>query len=186
MAHSIITSPTLVFEDALSNPNNASTAAIVIITSLLMAVTAYLFISSPLLAGYYFVAGIIQWVVFTVIVWFFELAHVKRRKQLLSTRFSQVASACGKLWTINLASSVLLVIMSFLVNNVGGAILLIIVPILVIFFIVLTLGWIIGSAKLLKVVTGLSRGKLFINWVILLVLNSAVFGFLMLLLTRAI
>ena len=178
MAFDVVTSPTKAFESAFERPRLGVAAVVVLLTAILSALASYIFLSDVMQAGFLLVASLIQWFVFTVIVWFFEFVHVRKRKQLSGTKFSQVASVTSKLWTINLIGSILLVIMALIVPIGSNLLLAVLLPIVLILFIVLVVGWIIGSVKMLKVVTGAKKGRLFINWLILVILNGVLFSFI--------
>jgi len=186
MVLSVISSPTKAFESAFHNPRLGISLIVVLLAAAFFALASFLVFSDALLAAYFFIASLIQWLVFSVLVWFFEFVHVRKRSQLTGTNFFQIASVTSKLWTLNLASSILLAVIAFLLPRISEPLLTVVFAIVVICAVVLLAGWIVGSIKMLKVVTGASRARLFVNWLILIIINSVIVSFITLLLTRAV
>lgn len=184
MAFSVLTSPSKAFEDAFANPHGGKIALVVLLTALVSAASSFLFLNNVILAGYFFVSSVISWFALTLVVWFFEFVHIKRRKGMLGTHFVEVASATAKLWTLNLAGAVLMLIMVLVSTRIADPLLTIVFFILIALMIIVFIGWLVASAKLLKFVTGSEGAKLLINWIILIILNAAVSGLLMLLVSK--
>lgn len=184
MVFGALFSQTKSFEDAFHSPSVGYVLAVVIINAIILGAAAHQF-SNNMLAGVFVLAvALVQWAVFAVLVWFFELIHVKRRRSAGDTHFVQSAGAVAKLWSINLASSVIagvLVLLRFVLSESALYVVLIIAAIL---FVVLLIGWLVGSYKLIRIVTGASGAKLFVNWLIVIFLNWLLVGVLSLALSR--
>jgi len=186
MVFGILTAPTEAFETAFDNPNAGRVLLVVLLTALISGFSSYLFLNSVTMGAFFFISSVVQWVVLTLVVLFFEFVHIKKKKGISGTHFAGVASATGKLWTLNLCSSVLLFVMLFVSTRLSEPLLTIVFLILLALLVVLFLAWIIGSLKLLKVVTSVTGAKLLINWVILLILNAAISSLLLLLVSNLI
>jgi len=186
MVFSIITHPTRVFTNCFDSPKNGKSLAVVFLTAIITALAGYALLGNVLTAGLFFVTALIQWFVFSIVVWFFGFAHNGRVKKNQRVSFSQIVSVTGKLWTLNLASTILMLFMALIVPYASDILLLIVFAIMAILFIILFIGWIIASIKMIKVVTGAKKGKLVINWIILIILNGMVISFITFLITWAI
>ena len=182
MVFSVLTHPTKAFTERFDEPRIGLALVVVLLTALVTFLASYVFLSNYLAAGVLCLTSIIQWFVFTLIVWFFGFAHNGRMKSKSKINFSQIASVTGKLWTINFASSILMLIMALVLPSASDVLLLIVAAVMVILLIVLSIGWIISSIKMLKVVTGAKRGRLVINWLILIILNGVLLSFISLVL----
>ena len=178
MVSSVIFSPTKAFEEAFSNVNISGAIITVVLSALFLGLAAY-WVSANLTAGvYFFISTIVQFLVLCALVWFFEFIHVRKRKMMVGTAFSKIVSVVGKIWLINLIGSIIFALMAFLVTHLNYFLLEIIGVIALVLTIVLVVAWIVASFRMLKVVLGVARGKLLINWIILNILNALISSFI--------
>jgi hypothetical protein len=178
MATSVIFSPTRAFEDAFDEPNSISAIIVVLLAGFFLGWAAYL-VSTVFVAGvYFFLINLVQFLVLCAMVWFFELVHVRKRKMMTGTAFSKIVSVVGKLWLINLVGGLILFLMAYLVNHIQFYLFEVVGLIGCVIAIVLVVAWIVASFRLLKVVLGISGGKLLINWLILNILSAFITSFI--------
>lgn len=184
MVFGLISHPTKAFEDAFSRPKLGAGAAVILLTAIFSALAGFVFFGNQVLAGYLFASSIIQWIVFSLIVWFFGFVHTGKKRSSAGTKFSNIASVTTKLWSVNLIGAFLLLVMALVLAQGSNMLLLVVFVVALILAIVLFIAWLIGSIKMLKVVTGAKRGRLIINWIILIVLNGILWSFIALLITN--
>jgi len=177
MSGNVFMSPTKTFEDAFHNPDVSSALIIVLLAGVFLSLAAYLTTASWIVSVYLFIVNLAQWLILSAIVWFFEFIHVRKRKRLPGTEFSQSASVVGKLWVINLAGSVLLAIIAFILPFASVALMFVLGPLFVLVTLILIVCWVIASFKMLKVVFGKERWVLLINWLIINILNVITINF---------
>jgi hypothetical protein len=177
MAENIFTNPTKVFEESFNNPSISSALIVVLLAGIFLSLAAFLVTTSWLVSIYFFIINLAQWIILSAIVWFFEFIHVRKRKRLPGNDFSQSASVVGKLWVINLAGSVLLALVAFILPFASDSLMFILGPLFLLVSIVLIVCWLIASFKMLKVVFGKEKLVLFINWLIINILNIVMINF---------
>jgi hypothetical protein len=184
VSESVFFAPVKVFQSAFDSPDVSSALSVVLLTGLFLAAAVFLVLGDVVSIIFSFVSNLIQWIVFSALVWFFEFVHVRRRKRMSGTSFSQCLSVVGKLWLINFVLSVLFFAVALAFLLLGEELFFIAGAVFVLASIALVIFWIIASFKLLKVVFGVERGKLFVNWVILNIVNGLTVGFVLMLLAR--
>lgn len=168
---SVLFSPTKSFEDSFREPSMGSALIVVLLSSLFLALAVFFMTNQLISSAYFFVINLVQWVVLSGIVWFFEFVQVRKRKRMTGTTFEQIASLVGKLWTINLVGSIFLAIVAFILPFVGGTLMNLLGPTLAIFAILVLLSWLVASFKMLKVAFGAEKWKLLFNWVLVNLIN---------------
>jgi len=173
MVFDVIFAPTKSFEGVFHNPNINSALIVVLTTGLFLGLATFFVTASLLPSIYMFGLNIIQWLVFAGVVWFFEFIHVRKRKRMMGTSFEQCACVVGKLWGINLIASVIIVLIAFCLNFISSVFLAVLTPFILIIGMILLVSWVVASFLMLKVVLGVSGGKLLINWVIANILNAS-------------
>jgi len=171
MTGNVFMNPTKTFEEAFHNPSIGSALIVVLLAGIFLSLAAYFTTASLIVSVYLFIINLAQWLILSAIVWFFEFIHVRKRKRLPGTEFSQSASVVGKLWVINLAGSVLLAIIAFILPFASTALMFVLGPLFVLLSLLLIICWIVASFKMLKVVFGKEKWVLLINWIIINVLN---------------
>ncbi len=185
MVLSVLFHPTEVFKKVVSDSEGYSPWLVVILAGIFLAIIGYYSSSGNLFSGLYlFIANIVQWFILTVFVWFFVFVHSRKRKGLSEKGFTQSAVATGRLWTLTLATNIIMAIISIFYGLVTVFPINVLALIGVIVSIILTLGWIVASYKMLKVLSGISGGKLVVNWIILLILNMLTSAFIVGLIAR--
>jgi hypothetical protein len=184
MGGNVFFAPTKAFQEAFDNPDVNSSLLIVLLAGLLLGIAVYLVLNDVVSSIFAFATNIIQWVVFSALVWFFEFVHMRKRRRMAGTSFSQCLSVVGKLWVINLAAGVLLFIVALLFPFLGDLSSLIIGVIFVLATIVLVIAWIVASFRMLKVVFGIEKGKLLINWIIINLVNGLTISFIVAVLAK--
>jgi hypothetical protein len=177
MVFNIIFHPTKTFEDAIEEHNFGSSIIIVLLTSLFLSLSAFFLTASVFWAAYAFAFSLIQWLVFSIIIWFFEFIHVKKRKSV-ETTFAKCAAVVGRLWEINLIGSILVAAVTFILPIGGRSLMFFVVPIFLFLGVILLLAWIVASFRMLTVLFGAKRLKLVFNWIIINVLNAIMISFI--------
>jgi hypothetical protein len=184
VALSVLFHPTEVFKKVVLDPEDYSPWLVVLLAGIFLAIIGY-FATANILSGVYmFIANLVQWIILTVFVWFLTFAHSKKKKGLIEKGFTQSAACTGKLWTLTLLTNVIMAIISIFYAYVTIFPFNVLSLIGVIVSIILTLGWLVASYKMLKVLLGTSGWKLFINWIILLILNVVTSAFIVGLIAR--
>ncbi|MFA6269460.1 MAG: hypothetical protein WCW13_05090 [archaeon] len=178
MVFSIIFHPTKTFETALEVANVSKALIIVLLSGLFFGLAAFFLTAQLVPAIYLFIFAIVQWLVYSAIVWFFEFVHVRKRKKMVGTSFTQCACVVGELWKINLISSILAAFVAFIFPFSSDALLLVVGSIFMIIIVILVIAWIVASFKMLKVLVGVHKWKLVINWAIINLLNLMIIGFI--------
>ncbi|MFA5931603.1 MAG: hypothetical protein WC821_04825 [archaeon] len=173
----VLFSPTKSFEDAFHEPSMGSALITVLLSSVFISLAVFFMTSQLIPSAYFFVVNLVQWIVLSGIVWFFEFAHVRKRKKMTGTTFDQIASVVGKLWTINLVGSIFLAIVAFILPFATANLMNLLGPLLAIFAIIVLLSWLIASFKMLKVVFGVEKWKLLFNWVLVNLINIVTIAF---------
>ncbi len=186
MVLSAVFHPSKAYEKIFNYPNNGLSALVALLTAIVFAASVYILVSEPVLSAFSFFMNLIQWLVFTVVLWFFGLAHTGRKKHAKEITFSQCAALTSKLWTINLLGAVIMLIFVGIIPYLAYAYLLPVLVILVVIAVMLLVAWIVSSIIMLKVVFETESLKLLVNWVILLILNAFIVGFISNLIIRTI
>ncbi|MCX6803979.1 MAG: hypothetical protein NTY48_05430 [Candidatus Diapherotrites archaeon] len=184
MVAGVIFSPTRAFENAFNNSFSFISVLVPIFTSLLLALVVFGFIGDAFLAGFFFITGFIQWLIFILVIWFFEFVHIKKRAKLKSTEFRQFVSVVSKLWNINLVGSLLMALIVFVVFRLSQNIVFVLFPIIIVVMVILAVGWIVASGRMLKVVFGISGLKLLVNWILIMAVVVLLNSFVSVLLSR--
>jgi hypothetical protein len=184
MVTSVFLHPTKAFEEGYHNPNVESAVIVVLITAFLMALAVYFTMGNLFASVFMFAVNIIQWIIYSALVWFFEFVHVRKRKKMVGAEFSQILSVVGKLWIINLVGAAIFAIVAIVLPISSKFVLMILGPVLLLALLIVTVAWFVASFKMLKVVFGADRLKLVINWVILNFLNGVVASFVTAFLAR--
>ncbi|MFA6064317.1 MAG: hypothetical protein WCW44_01600 [archaeon] len=179
MCASVLFSPTKAFEDAFHNEDIKGAFGIVLISGILMALASF-FISANIYTSIYFVLlNFAEWLLFSGFVWFFEFVHVRKKKRLIGISYAQCLSVVGKLWAINLVGALVFALTALFGPMVSSGLLMFLGVLFILFSIILTVAWLVGSYKLLKVVLGVTGSKLALNWIILTILYGLTLGIIL-------
>ena len=184
MSASVLFQPTAAFEDAFHNENAKGALMVVLLTGLFTALAVYFISANIFTSAFTFLMNIIQWLVFAGFVWFFEFVHVRKKKHLVGVNFSQCLSVVGKLWTINLLAAIVFAFTSYFAPIASAGLVMFLGILLVLSSLILIVAWLIASFKMLKVVFGVERGKLFVSWVLINILNGLTIGIITTILTN--
>ncbi len=176
MCASVLFSPTKAFEDAFHNADLKGAFGIVLIAGILMALASYFVLGNIYVSLYFFILNLVEWLIFSGFVWFFEFIHVRKKKHLIGVSYEQCLSVVGKLWAVNLVASLVFAFTAFLGPIVGSGLLMFLGILFILCSIILTIAWLIASYKMLKVVLGVSGLKLALNWIMLTVLYGLTIG----------
>jgi|GEM_PF-1866469 len=184
MVLSVLFHPTEVFKKVIAEPEEYSPWLVVVLAGIFLAIIGY-YSSTDILAGVYmFIANIVQWLILTIFVWFFVFVHSRKRKGLSEKGFTQSAACTGKLWTLTLVTNIIMAIIAIFFRVVTVFPFNVLALIGVIVSLIITIGWLVASYKMLKVLSGIGGGKLFVNWIILLILNVVTSAFIVGLIAR--
>jgi hypothetical protein len=178
MVFNIVFHPTKTFQSALESPNMSRAVMIVLLTALFFALAGFFLTAKILPAVYLFIFTIVQWVVYSAIIWFFEFIHVRKRKKMTGTSFAQCASLVGELWKINLISGVLFAVIAFILPFSNSNVLFIVGAVFIIIALVLLAAWLVASFRMISVLVGVQKWKLIVNWVVINLLNILLVGFI--------
>jgi len=170
--------PTSSFETAFFEPKKGKALIVVSLASLFLAIAVFLLTGSLVYSGFAFAINLINWFVFSSVLFFFEFVHAKKKNKKNEKGFLKSASVCGVLWEINLAAYLLLVLGVWCIPFIGVSLFNIVVGLFFVLLIALVVIWVIASFKMLKVVFGAEKGKLVLNWIILMVLNALIVSFI--------
>jgi len=179
MSASVLFQPTAAFEDAFHNENAKGALMVVLLTGLFTALAVYFISANIFTSAFTFLMNIIQWLVFAGFVWFFEFVHVRKKKHLIGISYSQCLSVVGKLWAINLVGALVFALTALLGPMVSSGLLMFLGVLFILFSIILTVAWLVGSYKLLKVVLGINGSKLALNWIVLTILYGLTLGIIL-------
>jgi len=178
MIKNTIFHPTASFENAFFQPNERKAFLVVALAGLFLSVLVFLLTTSLVYAVFAFVINLINWFVFSGVLFFFEFAHTKKKNKKTEESFSKSSCAVATLWEINLLAYIILVLGVWLIPFFGGVLSNIAVGLLFVLLLVIVIMWVIASFKMLKVVFGAQRGKLLLNWIILMLLNALIASFI--------
>lgn len=168
----------IAYERVLARPNDGLSVLVALLTATVFAAGVYILVSEPILSLFFFFMNLVQWFVFTLVLWFFGIAHSGRKRYYKEVTFSQCAALTSKLWTINLFGAAIMFVFVIISPYITYNYLFPVLAVLAIISLVLLVAWVVSSIVMLKVVFEAESFKLFINWVFLLVLNAFVVGFI--------
>jgi len=171
----IFSSPTQAFEMAFYEPNMSELKGVVFLSSFFLSLILFLLSGDLLIAGYMFIINIIQWVILSTIVWFFEFVHVRKKSRLDGPSFMQSAAVASKLWAINIIGYIVVILWILLLPFIGS-VSLVLFPLFVIVLLLVVIAWLISSLKMVAFLCKAKGLKLFINWILLLFLNGIISG----------
>jgi hypothetical protein len=166
--------PTSSFESAFSSGNNKKALLTVSLAGLFLSIGIFLLTSNIIYSVFAFFLNIINWVVLSGIVFFFEFVHARKKSKSSVNGFVKSSSAVGVLWEINLLAYFLISLGAGIIPIFRGFLLNAAIGVLFVLLIFCAVVWIIASFKMLKVVFKAENGKLVLNWIILMLLNSLV------------
>ena len=170
--------PTSSFETAFFESNKQKAFLKVALAGLFLSLAIFFLTTSIVYSVFAFGINIINWLVFSGVLFFFEFAHSKKKSKKTSDSFWRSACVVGELWGINLIAYLILFIGVWLIPIFRGLLSNVLIGLLFVLLILLVIVWIIASFKMLKVVFGAQRGKLLLNWIILMFLNSLIVSFI--------
>jgi hypothetical protein len=159
--------PTKCFKKAIEAPSIILSIIIVIIAGIIFGGFAYT-LTGNFLAG--IATGIIfftQWLLLSIIYWLAEFMFTPKKKTLIRTNFSGIATAVGKLWLFVVAAGIFFAIA--LLGDIFAAISGIIIFILSILFI-------IDSFILIRTILDTSNGRALIAWIISIIIFILLMG----------
>jgi len=178
MVLSVVFSPTKAFAKALESPNGLVAFLVALFAAIFFAIASYLLTLEPIIAGFFLVLNFVQWLVLVFLVWFFSVAHDRKKKSHEFASFVECASVVSRLWQINLISSVIMLLLVLITPFIPALAYLAVLIIFGVILVVLFVGWLVASFKMLKAVTSKKGLNLFINWAIVLVLNALIVSFI--------
>ncbi len=178
MIANTILHPTSAFESSFFEPNKRKAILVVSLASLFLSVAIFFLTASVIYSIFAFAINIINWFVFSGVVFFFEFAHAKKKSKKAENSFWKSACVTGTLWEINLFAYFVLAISAWFIPFIRGFFFNIAVGALFVLLIFSVIVWVIASFKMLKVVFGAERGKLLLNWIILMILNGLIVSFI--------
>jgi hypothetical protein len=159
--------PSECFKKSIEAPSIPISIIIVIIAGIIFGGFAYT-LTGNILAGV--ATGIIlfaQWLVLSIIYWIAEFMFTPKKKTLIRTNFSGIATAVGKLWVFVIIAGIFFAIA--LLGGFFSAIAGIIIFILSILFI-------IDSFVLMRTILDTSNGRAFIAWIISIIIFALLMG----------
>ncbi len=169
--------PTKSFEKSFLEQNKRKAIIVVALASLFLSLTIFLLTSSLIYSVFAFIINIINWFVLSGVLFFFEFVHTKKKNRKNESNFWKSASVVGTLWELNLFAYIVMLFSVWLIPFFSGLLANILIGVLFILLIIIAVIWLIASFRMLKVVFGMQKGKLLLNWIILMVLNSLVVSF---------
>lgn len=174
MIFNTIFHPTSSFESAFLEPNNKKALMVVSLAGLFLAVAIFLLTYNVIYAGFAFVTNFLNWIIFSLILFFFEFVHARKKNKASVNGFAKASSVVGTIWEINLLAYLVMVLGIIILPFVSGLLFNIVAGGLFVLLILLVIIWVIASFKMLKVVFKAKKGKLLLNWIILMLLNSII------------
>ena len=169
--------PTSSFEKSFLEQNKRKAILVVALASLFLSLTVFLLTSSLIYSVFAFIINIVNWFVLSGVLFFFEFVHTKKKSRKSESNFWKSACVIGTLWELNLFAYLVMLLSVWLIPFFSGLLADILVGLLFLFLILIAVVWLIASFRMLKVVFGVQKGKLLLNWIILMVLNSLVVSF---------
>lgn len=169
--------PTSSFEKSFFEPNKRKAVLVVVLASLFLSLAVFLLTTNLIYSGFVFITNIVNWFILSGVLFFFDFAHAKKKNKGSERIFWKSACVVGTLWEINLLAYLILVLGVWVIPFFSGLIANIMVAALFILLIFLAVVWLIASFRMLRVVFGAQKGKLLLNWIILMVLNTLLASF---------
>ncbi len=166
--------PTSSFEKSFFEPNGRKSMLVVALAGLFLSIAVFLLTTSVVYSIFAFAINIINWFVFSGVLFFFEFIHARKKSKKSDSGFLKSSSAVGTLWEINLFAYFILALGTWLIPIFSGLMFNIAVGLFFALLILSVIVWVIASFKMLKVVFGAQRGKLLLNWLILMILNGLI------------
>jgi hypothetical protein len=170
--------PTRAFEKSFFESNKRKSIFVVALASLFLSLTIFLLTSSLVYSVFAFMINIVNWFVLSGVLFFFEFVHTKKKGRKGENNFWKCACVIGNLWELNLFAYFVLFLSVWLIPFFSGLLADVLVGVLFLFLILIAIAWLIASFRMLRVVFGVQKGKLLLNWIILMVLNSLVVSFI--------
>jgi len=170
----VVLNPREVFEEAMDEPKMADALKTVLIAGLVFGIVGLILTQNvmALVAGV--LATLVQWFVFSGVVWMFEFMLKKKKRSFKDRSFDEIATATGKLWILQLYFSfIALFSIVFIIINLPFN--FIFFGLFVIAIIVLSLAFINASFTLIKTVLDAETLKAIIAWILMMVLNGLIY-----------
>ncbi|MDD3085615.1 MAG: hypothetical protein PHY04_01680 [Candidatus ainarchaeum sp.] len=175
MIFDIVFHPTNSFESAFNSEFDfKSVLTVIILSGLLLSASVFLLTSSLVFSIISFIINIVNWIVLSGLLFFFEFVHNKKRIKSSSKVFNRSLFVLSKLWKINLIFYSLIFGGCLLLPIINGILFNVIAGIFFVALIILVISWIIASFKMLKIVLKINKLKLLINWILFMFLNSLI------------
>lgn len=174
MLFNTIFHPTSAFEKAFFEPNNKKSLLVVSLAGLFLALAIFVLTFNVVYSIFAFVTNFLNWIIFSVILFFFEFVHARKKNKAAENGFGKALSVVGTIWEINMVAYIAIIVGSLIVVRLSGFMFTLAVGALFVLLILLAVIWLIASFKMLKVVFKAERGKLILNWLILMVINSVI------------
>lgn len=174
MLFNTIFHPTSSFESAFLEHNNKKSLLVVLLAGLFLALAVFLLTFNTIYSIFAFATNILNWIIFSVILFFFEFVHARKKSKATVNGFGKSLSVVGTIWEINLLAYFVMAVGVWLLPNLSGFLFNLVAGAFFVLLILLGLIWVIASFKMLKVVFKANRGKLILNWIILMFLNSLI------------
>lgn len=170
--------PTSAFEESFSKSNKRNALFVVSLAGLFLSIAVFFLTASIVYSVFAFLINLINWFAFSGVVFFFNFAHTNKKSKKNEVNFSRSTCATGTLWEINLFAYFILAIGVWFIPFLSGLLFNISVGALFVLLILSVLIWVIASFKMLKVIFGAEKGKLLLNWIILMLLNGLLISFI--------
>jgi len=175
MSYNVFTKPTDAFKEAIERPNVLKGVVIVILAGILLSIMGYLATGLVSIAPIIILVNIIQWLVLAIVLWFFEFMLAPKKKGFKATGIGmrEILTMTGKQWLIILVAGIIFIIGLFGMSN------RIVVMIMLIIIAVLIVIWFISLYKMVKVTLECTTGKAIVAWILLIILQSLLTGFVL-------
>ena len=174
MLFNTIFHPTSAFEKAFFKPDNKKSLLVVSLAGLFLALAIFILTFNTVYSIFAFITNFLNWIIFSVILFFFEFVHARKKTKAAENGFRKALSVVGTIWEINMVAYVAIIVGVLVILRLSGFMQTLAVGALFILLILLAFIWLIASFKMLKVVFKAKRWKLILNWVILMILNSVI------------
>jgi hypothetical protein len=157
MIGNIFTKPTQTFKDNLEAPNFEIAFLIVLIVSVIFGVIFLVGTENILFASIITLTSIVQWLVLSIIYYIFEFMFTAKQKHKIKTNFMGITSATSQLWLMMLIMELFLgiALIGGIVSAIAG------ILILIVLFLIL-----INSFILMKIILDSTNTRVFIAWVL--------------------
>ncbi|MEK6958536.1 MAG: hypothetical protein AABW59_00670 [archaeon] len=171
----VVLNPKEVFEEVMDEPKMADALKIVLISGLVFGIVGLILTQNVMALVAALLATTVQWFVFSGVLWLFEFMFKKKKKSFRERSFDEIASAAGKLWTLQLYFAfVALFSIIFIVIHLPFN--FIFFGLFVIAIIALFVAFVNASFTLVKVTLDADNSKAAVVWVLMMILNGLIYA----------